>query len=205
MEDPFAEHSLKSALSTRMFGRLVENRWRGDVVEEIVARALVPLGWSHCSGNWNSWDLEHADQRLKMQVKQSARQQTWGVTAQSRYGIAPAKGFYAHNVWKELHIAQRLSEVYVFAHHPIEGDSADHWNAQQWRFTVVRENELPSTKSISGIQLTKWLSIGIADLAGQVSSVCCGLVPNGHVETAAATKDIGLTDDTAEQLSLWDD
>ena len=203
MDDVITEYALKKLLNERMFGRLVENRWRGDVVEEIVARALAPLGWSHCSGDWNSWDLEHAAQRLKMQVKQSARQQTWGVTKLSKYGIAPAKGFYARNVWKTLPIAQRLSDVYLFAHHPVEGEGANHWDVRQWQFTVVAENELPNTKSITGTRLAQWASSDVAGLAEKVSSVCLTLVPNGRAESANAT-DAGPTDDTAEQLSLWD-
>lgn len=134
-----------------------------------------------------------------MQVKQSARKQTWGLTAQSRYAITPAKGFYEGTVWKELPSAQRLSEVYLFAHHPIEDDRANHWDAQQWRFTVVRESELPSTKSIKHAQLSSWPVVGIADLADRVSAVCDGLAPNGRAEKAAVKK-AGPTDDSVDDL-----
>ena len=185
MVEPFDVKSLKGSLVERMFGRVVENRWRGDLVEEIVVKALAPIGWTHCSADWSSWDLQHDESRLKMQVKQTARQQTWGVTTDNRYGIAPATGFYERNVWKKLPCPQRLSEVYLFAHHPIEGEAADHWNARQWKFSVVAERELPNAKSISSAHVTdRWKPVDIDKLQDKVNEVRVVVAPNGRVETA---------------------
>src|SRR6478752_7089571 len=118
------QDALRNALTSRLFMRgVVENRLRGDLVEELVRIKLEPKGWRHCGADWKSWDFEHPGRKLKIQVKQSARQQTWGPSlVASRYGIAAVSGFYEGNVWRQLDFPQRLSEIYVFAHHPIEGE-----------------------------------------------------------------------------------
>jgi hypothetical protein len=41
------------------------------------------------------------------------------------------------------------SQIYVFALHATENDTADHRDATQWRFYVVPSSKLPQTKSIT--------------------------------------------------------
>jgi hypothetical protein len=63
---PFDRQSVHEALVARMFaGNLVENRWRGDLVEEFVRTALEPDGWRLCSADWNSWDFKHLTRGIK--------------------------------------------------------------------------------------------------------------------------------------------
>jgi hypothetical protein len=72
MPNRFNEEIIRARLAARMFsGRLVENRWRGDLVEELVHASLLHDGWSLCSGDWASWDLKHETSGLKIQVKQT--------------------------------------------------------------------------------------------------------------------------------------
>ena len=42
----------------------------------------------------------------------------------------------------------RSSHLYVFAHHPICDETADHREPRQWRFYVVPTTRLPDTKRI---------------------------------------------------------
>jgi hypothetical protein len=153
--------------------KLVENRWRGDLVEEFVHAALGPDGWSLSSGDWNSWDMKHGASGLKLQVKQTARLQTWGASpSTNRYSIKPAKGFYEGSSWCGLTAPQRLSEIYVFARHPIDGETADHWDVSQWQFHAVTEDSLPSAaKSISISDVTRLAApVGINALAHAVGA-----------------------------------
>jgi hypothetical protein len=160
-------HSAESA-----FGRpIVQNNLRAIVVEAIVDLAL-PKSWRWCSGDWSAWDFEHTDGTY-LEVKQSAAQQTWAAPAvqrQARFDIAHRQGRYEGANW--IAEAGRFAHIYVFSHHPILGDGADHRDPAQWRFYVVPTIALPLARSLSLARLgTLARPCRIEDLAERVEEL----------------------------------
>lgn len=126
---------------------IVINVFRSVLVEAIVAAALPEWDW--CSGDYASHDFAHPD-GTRLEVKQSAARQTWftGRPSPAAWDIRARRGYWEKGVnW----VAEpgRNAEIYVFAHHPVTDDTADHRNAQQWRFYVIATSELPEAKTIS--------------------------------------------------------
>jgi hypothetical protein len=69
-------NEIRAKACAAAFGNaVVENSFRGFVVEIIVDAALAP-GWLLCSGDWRGWDFEHTI-GARLEVKQSAARQTW--------------------------------------------------------------------------------------------------------------------------------
>ena len=188
MSERFKPDAIRSRLFARMFSdKLVENRWRGDLVEELVRIALELDAWTLCSADWTSWDLKHEEFGLKIQVKQTARRQTWGLSpTANRYAIKPVKGFYEGAIWKALAEPVRVAEIYVFAHHPIEDSTADHWVSGQWLFYVVSEANLPAGKQSISIQDVSRLAtpVHIDGLANAVRQLAASTAPNGRTDRA---------------------
>jgi hypothetical protein len=182
-------------------GKLVENRWRGDLVEELVYTALHPDGWSLCSGAWTSWDLRHEKSGLKIQVKQTAQLQTWGLSpTTNRYAVKPVKGFYKGLAWNALTEPLRLAEIYMFAHHPIVDETADHWDVRQWQFHVLAETARPPGRQSISIQEVSLTAppIGIDGLAFAVRQLSEITAPNGRTDRVAPLPaDLGDVDEAA--------
>jgi hypothetical protein len=159
------------------FGRpLVTNVLRGLLVEAIVAGAIEPV-WRWCSEDYASWDFDRAD-GLRLEVKQSAARQSWSLpsapASACSFDIRTREGRWEDAVW----VAERgrAAQVYVFAHHPVVDESADHRDPQQWRFHVVSAGRLPSTKRLGLAALVKLAaSVGVADLPDTVGSCCAAL------------------------------
>lgn len=141
--------TVRSRAADSAFGRpVVQNNFRALIAEAIVDLAL-PQGWRWCSGDWAAWDFEH-DDGTRLEVKQSAARQTWTAPATPsppRFDIAHRQGRWEGAVWIEE--ARRHAQLYVFAHHPVLDESADHRNPLQWRFYVVPTSMLPAARSIS--------------------------------------------------------
>jgi hypothetical protein len=133
------------------FGKpLIENSYRGSVVEIIVGSALGPA-WRLCSADWYGWDFEHTN-GCKLEAKQSAARQTWATPKKPKppsFGIREVKGYYEGAKFTEQ--AGRLAHIYVFAYHPIRDDSADHRDPNQWRFHVVPAMRLPRQQKTIGL------------------------------------------------------
>ncbi|MGE0849057.1 MAG: hypothetical protein AB7O44_05470 [Hyphomicrobiaceae bacterium] len=190
--DPLDPNRLRMRLSRRMLGaKLVENRWRGDLVEEIVKDTLARVGWKHCSENWNSWDFQHEERQLKLQVKQAAQLQTWGESKDVRFSVSPAKGYYEEGtIWRRLPFPQRLAELYVFAYHPLKDDTANHWDARQWRFHVWPEVDIPpGARSVSLDFVQKKrpgqsedLGLILEHLGSQIDQMAALVRPNGRTD-----------------------
>jgi len=151
------------------FGRpLVTNVLRGLVAEVIVSEALAP-GWRWCSADYASWDFEHQD-GTRLEVKQSAAKQSWlslsGKPTACSFDIKARQGRHEGTVW----VAEpgRAAAIYVFAHHPVAADGADHRAPGQWVFYVIRTADLPTTNRISLATAKKlssswsWLQLGAA-------------------------------------------
>ncbi|ODT86466.1 hypothetical protein [Phenylobacterium sp. SCN 70-31] len=158
-----------SDVSARAFGRpLVSNHLRSMVVETIMALSL-PAGWTCCGEDWAGWDLSH-DDGTRLEVKQSAARQTWPAPrrpAQPTFDIRERTGWWEGATW--FRGVGRHAHIYVFAYHPVTDDTADHRDPGQWRFFVVRTEDLPSGKSLSLARLKA--DAQPLDLAGAVAAV----------------------------------
>jgi hypothetical protein len=148
-----------------------------------------------------SWDLIHRTLGLKIQVKQTARPQTWGLSpTTNRYAVKPIKGFYKGLAWNALTEPQRLAEIYVFAHHPKVDETADHWNVRQWQFHGLAETTLPPGRQSISIQDVSRTAppIGIDGLAYAVRQLSEITAPNGRTDRVAQLPaDLGDIDEAA--------
>jgi hypothetical protein len=73
----------------------------------------------------------------------------------ARFDIRERTGFYDGAAWYARR--GRHADIYVFAHHPVADNTADHREAGQWRFYVVPTIRLPAAKSI-GLTAVKALA-----------------------------------------------
>lgn len=124
------------------------NVLRGHIVEAIVATALTPE-WAWCAGDYAAWDFEKAN-GLRLEVKQSASRQSWASPNQPSacsFDIAHRAGRSDGSNW--IAAPARHADIYIFAHHPICDDSADHRDPAQWDFYVVPTHALPMTKRLT--------------------------------------------------------
>jgi len=130
------------------FGKpLVTNVLRGHVAEAIIALALEPE-WNWCSADYAGWDFERAD-GLRLEVKQSAAMQSWstGKPSKAIFDVAARTGYWESGTeW--IAEAGRPAHLYVFAHHGMYGDDADHRDPSQWAFYVVPSQALPDVKKL---------------------------------------------------------
>lgn len=147
--NPPTPDQIGATASQLAFGRrIIQNDLRALVVEVIVHYALTP-DWRHCSGDWYGWDFEHKD-GARLEVKQSALLQTWAASRSKpspRFDVRERTGYWENgNTW----IAQpgRYAQIYVFAYHGIDGETADHRDPLQWQFHVVRTSALPAARTI---------------------------------------------------------
>lgn len=140
---------IQTKVAEAAFGRpLITNVLRGHLVEAIVACALEPE-WTWCSADYASWDFEHAD-GCRLEVKQSAARQSWATSdkpSSCSFDIAERKGRWNGATW--IDEVGRAAHLYILAHHPISDSSADHRDAEQWQFYVLRTNALPSTRRLT--------------------------------------------------------
>ena len=118
------------------------------MVEAVVDCALKP-SWRWCSQDWSGWDFEH-ESGIRLEVKQSAARQTWTALKcrqVPRFDIRERTGYWENGVtWTAQ--PGRCAQIYLFAHHPIADESADHRDPLQWHFHVVGASKLPSAPSI---------------------------------------------------------
>ena len=151
---------------------LIDNVDRGAYVECMIALALGDA-WRLPKGAWNAYDLEHSATGAWMEVKNSSARQIStgeysGKPSPTKFDIGPKKGYW-NPEWTELRPPLRTADLYVCALHPIAGEEADHRRADQWRFYVVRESDLPNQKSISLNPLEKLAhAVTYDELAGAV-------------------------------------
>jgi hypothetical protein len=160
--------AIRDHVSRVTFGSpVVQNNLRALVVEAIIDYALSPT-WRWVSMDWAGWDFEHAESRVRLEVKQSAARQTWRPPPNPtlpRFDIRERTGYWDGATWVDQ--AGRLAQIYVFAHHPVTDDTADHRDALQWRFYVVKASALPlAARSIglSGLAALSSAVVGWADL-----------------------------------------
>ena len=123
---------------------LIGNVERGQYVECMIELALSEIRppWT-LTETWAGWDLEQRETRARIEVKQSAKVQTWtamtpGSTSPS-FVISPHTGYYMDGgaSWVETGL-MRHADVYIMAlHSEANPDIADHRLPEQWQFYVV--------------------------------------------------------------------
>lgn len=135
-----------------LFGSpLVDNRFRPLLVEAMVDMA-ISADWEWCAMNWSGHDFQHKTSHKKLEVKQSACRQPWHTEADDlsklQFDISKRKGYFEGNQWRGFETERRVADIYLFAAHERHDAMADHRLADQWRFFVVRESDLPDRQTI---------------------------------------------------------
>lgn len=150
------------------FGKpLITNVLRAQIVEAMVAIALEPE-WHWCGADYAPCDFERSD-GLRLEVKQSAARQSWVTAKPSKaiFDVAARTGRNEESGWVEEY--GRAAQIYVFAHHNIFDDSADHRDAAQWDFYVVPTSALPDVKNVSLSSIKPYATfVAISELAQAV-------------------------------------
>jgi hypothetical protein len=142
------------------------------VAEVIVARALMP-DWRRPAHDWAPFDLESGE--TKLEVKQSARQQTWQAPnrkAPPRFDIAPRAGWYDKD--GKWHVGRgRVAHLYVLALHEWPLDEVDQRDPAQWQFLVIPASCLPADQKSIGwsaaLRLAPWSVVRWNGLAQAVA------------------------------------
>ncbi len=149
---PTVDEIRAKACAAALGDPLVSNIYRG-LIAEIIVGAALGSEWEMCSGDWRGWDFENRS-GLRLEVKQSAARQTWTGTRKATapiFDIRMRTGYFKGADW--VADPRRFAHIYVFAHHPIMDESADHRDPRQWRFHVVATDRLPIGKTISLVKV----------------------------------------------------
>ena len=169
---PTAEE-IRKRLYRDVFGQpLIGNNFRALYVEYMLALRLEPE-WRYVGQDWQGWDFEHVKTGVRMEVKQSARRQTWSREKGNRpaalkFDISPRTGYWKSAVdWHHFDKPSRLADIYVFAVH--EGfdppEAVDHRDPAQWRFFVLPASVLPKRQKSIAFSRVQALGAREADLA----------------------------------------
>ncbi len=162
-------------LTQEVYGSpILNNAHRGDVVEMMVAHALGP-SWRFCGLGWHPWDFESSidGSRIRIQVKQSAREQLWGVskrvTLQFGWKEKAPSYFSQNNPGVPIEDKGRFCEILIIGVHEETGVGADQLDSQQWRFFVIPEREIaPKIKSMAlHVARKRWTPVALSELAHQ--------------------------------------
>ena len=172
-------------LARRFEAGVMDNVYRGDYVECMVAHALGDgwkLTWAD-GWDWAAWDIEHQS-GVRIEVKQSAARQSWDRSVESpirqstaRFDIAPRTGYWPKDggEWIPFQPPSRPADVYVFAWHgERQRGLADHSDPLQWRFFVVAKSGLPRSQKTIGLRGLERLvpHCGIGELLNAVVAAC---------------------------------
>lgn len=163
----------------RMFDvPVMQNNLRGLWVEVMICE-LLGCEWQHTGNDWAAWDLEGPG-GMRIEVKQSAKKQSWGPSKNlPRFSIAAAKGHYPDGkTYIENTSGLRFADIYIFAWH--EGE--DQRRISEWQFFVLDEGRLPpyqKSLSLSGVQkLTA--AVVAPELREAVERLSSQIVPLRH-------------------------
>ena len=159
MEDLGVHNRVVERLFQQLYNqRIIDNVDRGVYVEYMIEAALQDFdpAWE-CMPGWSMWDLEHSVSKARIEVKQSAKLQTWsrgstGRASSPSFRIAPTKWYWDNATGVSVETEpQRWADLYIFAYHPEDNEGvADHRRPDQWEFYLVPEGELlPSKKNIN--------------------------------------------------------
>ena len=141
--------AIREAVTARIMGLfdvpVIQNNLRGLWIESMVVEILGE-GWRHVGTNWSAYDVRH-DTGISVEVKQSAKAQSWGISkATPRFNTSIAAGHYPDGVTYEKNIERtRFADYYVFAWH----EGSDQREVEEWTFFAVKSTLLPPQASIS--------------------------------------------------------
>ena len=165
---PTAE-DIRERLCREVFGQpLIGNNFRGVYVEYMLALQLEPE-WRHVGQDWQGWDFEHAETGVRMEVKQSARRQTWSrekgaKPAPLRFNIESRSSYWKGGITlRTFDKPRRLANIYLFAAHDrfAPPEAVDHRDPAQWRFLVLPASALPVRQKT--IALSRVLALGAVE------------------------------------------
>ncbi len=178
-------HRIQEVLARRFAAGVMDNVYRGDYVECLVAQALGDgweLTWTD-GWDWAAWDIEHHS-GVRIEVKQSAARQAWDRLAvapdrraKARFDIAPRTGYWPKGGgdWIPFAVPSRPADLYVFAWHgERRKDKADQGDPCQWQFFVVPESNLPNQQKTVGLNALGRIAAPCRfdRLGGVVSAAC---------------------------------
>lgn len=151
-DQPFMQNSLRGLWAEVMVSELLGDRWR------------------HVGADWAAWDIER-DDGLRLEVKQSAQRQSWGMSkSASRFGIAAPKGYYPDGVtYTSNESGNRLADIYVFAWH----DGQDQRRISEWSFFPLAALRLLQGQKTIGLSQVKGLTdcVNGQDLCRSVTEI----------------------------------
>lgn len=133
---------------TELYDRpIMQNNLRGLYVEMMVIALLGP-NWEQAGGDWAGWDAQNQT-GCRLEVKQSAKVQSWGVSITSpRFSIKAARYHYENGVtYTENVSGYRLADIYVFAWH----EGLDQRDPEQWEFYAIKSTQLPDFQKSIGL------------------------------------------------------
>lgn len=171
---------IEATAGREAFGKpLIANHFRGLIAEAIVQLALGD-DWRWCSADYASWDFDNAA-GVRLEVKQSAARQSWKTSQAKRsrccFDIRARDGRWEDGAW--IGERRRNAQLYIFAYHSVEDESADHRNPAQWTFFVIAESRLPQTKTVGLAPLSRLVSsCSFDELAGAVKEVAMQVKAN---------------------------
>lgn len=153
-------------LAERLFDRrLIQNQFRSLFVEAMIETVIETGGWRYVGENWNGWDFENRteSQIFRLEVKQSARRQTWSGQrprpAKPVFDIAERSGYFADGAASWTSSQGRPADIYLFCWHPINDiDLVDHRDPSQWVFYPVAKTCLPAGQKTIGLSSIERLS-----------------------------------------------
>lgn len=164
-------NEIASRLAARLFDTpIIENQYRSAFVEAMIEPYLAERGWRYVGAGWSGWDFEHED-GTRLEVKQSAAQQTWSGTLGTRtrgaFDIATRRGYFDQGGSRWNATPGRCAHVYVFAWNAHYGAEVDHRKPEQWEFYVIPTLLLPSNQK--SISLSRIKAIAVTGARGPVS------------------------------------
>jgi hypothetical protein len=151
MPEPSTSDRIRAKLSAALFDqKLIQNNLRGIWMEYVVAEALG-ANFRLVGQDWHAWDIEWGEQkakypdRVRIQVKNTSRTQTWGKKLQlytdCQWTISLRnRPSYFDKYNPEIPCEQYgfHCELFVLCHHPEEDWClADHRDLAQWDFYLL--------------------------------------------------------------------
>lgn len=130
--------------------RLLDNNLRGYWCEAMVAEAIGPA-CKIVSGGWHAWDLQIGPdagvfpRRLRIQVKNSTRLQSWNVAtgkpSETIFQLTwRRRPYYFARDFPGVPCEETgfMCDLFILCHHPVEiGSDADHRDPEQWEFYLL--------------------------------------------------------------------
>ena len=156
--------------------KLIGNQYRSAFIEAMVEPYLEPRGWRYAGDGWSGWDFEHRE-GSRLEIKQSAAQQTWSgarqLVTRGAFDITPRTGYYYEGGTKYEPTPGRCAQTSVFAWNGYEGETADHRDAAQWDFYVVPALSLPEGQRTISLSKIKKLArpVPITGLGDEIDRV----------------------------------